>query len=126
MKSFSEFITNRRYVHSEDPDIMEICTMWESGKRNATKSAIEEWTEENEMLFPIKLLEGYVEWLEIKHKRVARVMNECVRKEVEFLSVLKNPEHYYGKLASVDSYMIRDLETHGWDLYVESLKNKQK
>ena len=41
MKTFSEFITTHRILHHEDPVIEEICMMWESGKRNATKSAIE-------------------------------------------------------------------------------------
>lgn len=126
MKKFSEFILDddrrRTNVHHGDSAIDEIYTMWEAGKRNAAKIAVDDWIEENEELFPIEILEDYEDWIGMKQKRVSRVLNECDSKGIEVLQVLKNPEAYTNRLSSLDSYMIRDLEVHGWDVYIESIK----
>lgn len=123
MKSFGEFITN---VHHDDPDEISIIVMWESGQKNAAKKALDEWDEFMGREFPTHLLEGYDGWLRVKQRSIIRVMNECTKKNIEFLSVLKFPGLYYEQLTTLDKYMIRDLELHGWDLYVESINNKQK
>ena len=123
MKKFSEFITE---IHHDDPDEVGIIILWESGRKTATKKALDEWDEFVGSQFPTHLLEGYDEWIEMKQRRVSRVLKECENKGIEFLQVLKNPNLYCENLSSLDSMMIRDLEVHGWDLYIESLNNKQK
>lgn len=117
MKTFSEFRTN---VYHDDPDEIGIIVMWESGRKNATKKALDEWDEFIGTEFPTHLLEGYDDWLELKRRKVSRIINECKSRGIEVLTVLKNPEMYLDKMAA------RDLELHGWDLYVESINNKQQ
>lgn len=121
MKSFSEFITN---IHHDDPDELGIIVMWESGQKNAAKKALDDWAEFDGTEFPTHLLEGYDDWLKLKRRKVLRVMKECETKNIEFLSILKNPELYSDRLVTLDEYMIRDLGVHGWDLYIETLNIK--
>jgi len=124
-----DFIEAHEYSHFKlgkkasevDCDWLAIANLWNKGKKAAAKVGIDNFVDRHGMEFDTSDLKGYDQWIGESRKRAADVLKECKHKDIEIISVLKDPEKYYTHLTTLDRISARQIITHAWDIYVESI-----
>jgi hypothetical protein len=127
-----EFIEAHEYSHIKlgesateaDCDWLAIANLWKKGRKSAAKVGVDSFVDRHNMEFETDDLPGYDVWIGKSRKLSEDMMTECEKKDIDILSVLKNPEKFYKSLDTLDELTAGEIVRHGWDLYITKITGK--
>ena len=97
-----------------ESDWLAVANLWYKGFKHATKVGIGIFEDRNGMEFDTDDLQGYDGWNNKIKKDAEKFIKECKTKDLDLLSVLKNPDKF--------SFTIKkDVLFESWNLYSQSL-----